>query len=601
MLFVPTYKMKTNNRWLQGLVHILVILSAVAAFMAVIQIRTDLAVGWVDSAIYHSLFLNKAEQIQRFGAIYFAGRWPWVLFGSMVFNAFLPALASAVFAYCVLSLIALSTYSLAKCFMTPVAAVLSGILAACNLQVAQTVVAGYPSAAAMALFFLGAALSVVGWRRNIVVLQLVAGLMYGLAVMTHPFIAVVGAPIYGVLLLMHWKLQSCKRLLIGLSAMIAGGLVILPVSLIVFRGYALSGDVLTTMWAMTRYSVIGGLGGRFSKTLDGFLLDGGSYLYFFAAVLVVVVAVARSGWRWSNVARPQRIVHLLYLAPLCWLLAWDWLIRGAALQYAFYQVFLYGVAALQLGMLAAQAGLFDRHPLRALIGLVLAYLALSAAVLAGLDADINWFVVLGMVAGILLVAGLGQVVTKKTSVHLGLSATLVLGAGVAAGLTRYGLSVHAPSVKGAPAIEVAKWALQIAKKYTGPTQPMLFSYNRSDYILGSEYPVKNDRWDYIFDGRRSFFNIFDTVAGVYLWERSMLFTEMSQKVDPELPNQLLKLFKKASLLVMWTDKDRRSEISEKLSTAGFRSNEVEAGTFNLGPFHYSWAIFQLENNSLLDR
>ncbi|MCP8713282.1 hypothetical protein, partial [Streptomyces sp. AC04842] len=107
--------MKTNNRWLESLVHILVILATVAAFMAAIQIRTDLATGWVDSAIYHSLFLDKAEQIERFGAIYFAGRWPWVLFGSVVFNAFPPALASAVFAYCVLSLIALSTYAFARC------------------------------------------------------------------------------------------------------------------------------------------------------------------------------------------------------------------------------------------------------------------------------------------------------------------------------------------------------------------------------------------------------------------------------------------------------------------------------------------------------
>lgn len=66
--------MKTNNRWQQSLAHILIILVAVAAFMAAIQIRTDLAAGWVDSSIYYSLFLNKAEQIQRFGAIYFAGR-----------------------------------------------------------------------------------------------------------------------------------------------------------------------------------------------------------------------------------------------------------------------------------------------------------------------------------------------------------------------------------------------------------------------------------------------------------------------------------------------------------------------------------------------
>ncbi len=586
--------MKTNNRWLESLVHILVILATVAAFMAAIQIRTDLATGWVDSAIYHSLFLDKAEQIERFGAIYFAGRWPWVLFGSVVFNAFPPALASAVFAYCVLSLIALSTYACARCFMAPAAAALAGILAACNLQVAQTVVAAYPSMAAVALFFLGAVISVVSWRRDSWALSFVAGLIYGVAVMTHPFIAVAGAPIYVVLLLVHRQVQTRRRLVMGLAAMIAGGLALLPISLLVFRGYALSGEVLTTMWATTKYSVVSGQGSWFSKTLDGFLLDGGAYLYFFAAVLAVVVGLARRGWRWSSIDADHRVVHLLYLAPLVWLVVWDWLVRGVVMQYAFYQVFLYGVAALQLGLLAMQAGLFEKRPVVSLIALVLIYLALQAAVLAGLDRGVGMLIVLSITAVVLLGTGLGQMVTKRRGIVAGLSATLVLVAGVGAGLTRYGLSVHAPDVSGAPAIETAKWAMKIAREYTGPTQPMLFAYNRDDYVLGPEYPVRNDRWDFIFDGRRSFFNVFDTVAGVYLWDRSMLVTDFSQKIDPDFPNRMLSLFKTVSMLVMWTNVDRRQEVSEKLSVAGFRATETATGAFHSGPFDYSWAIFQLE-------
>jgi len=170
----------------------------------------------------------------------------------------------------------------------------------------------------------------------------------------------------------------------------------------------------------------------------------------------------------------------------------------------------------------------------------------------------------------------------------------VLVAGVGAGLTRYGLSVHAPDVPGAPAIETAKWAMKIAREHTGPTQPMLFAYNRDDYVLGPEYPVRNDRWDFIFDGRRSFFNVFDTVAGVYLWDRSMLVTDFSQKLDPDLPNRMLSLFKTVSMLVMWTNVDRRQEMSERLSVAGFRATETATGVFHSGPFDYSWAIFQLE-------
>ncbi|MCC5582690.1 hypothetical protein IMZ11_44610, partial [Microtetraspora sp. AC03309] len=121
---------------------------------------------------------------------------------------------------------------------------------------------------------------------------------------------------------------------------------------------------------------------------------------------------------------------------------------------------------------------------------------------------------------------------------------------------------------------------------------MLFAYNRDDYVLGPEYPVRNDRWDFIFDGRRSFFNVFDTVAGVYLWDRSMLVTDFSQKIDPDFPNRMLSLFKTVSMLVMWTNVDRRQEVSEKLSVAGFRATETATGAFHSGPFDYSWAIFQ---------
>lgn len=586
--------MKTTNWWPVGLIYVLVILVAVAAFMLAVQIRTDLATGWVDSAIYHSLFLSKAEQIERFGSIYFAGRWPWILFGSAVFNAFSPALASAVFAYCVLSLIALSTYAFARCFMPPAAGALVGIIAACNLQAAQTVVAAYPSMAAVALFFLGAVVSVVSWRRDIWTLSFMAGVIYGIAVMTHPFIVVVGAPIYGVLWLLHRQRQSRKRLVFGFGATIVGGLAVLPISLLVFRGYALSGEVLTSMWATTKYSVVSGQGNWFNKTLDSFLLDGGAYLYFFAAILAVVIGLARHGWRWSNIERDHRAVYMLYLMPLFWLTVWDWLVRGVAMQYAFYQVFLYGVAALPLGVLATQAGLFEKRPLGSLAALVSIYMALLAAVLAGLDREAGMLPMLSIMAMALLITGAVQMVTKRMGISACLSAILILVAGVVAGLTRYGLSVHAPDVSGAPAIEVVKWATTIARENSPPTQPLLYAYNRDDYILGPEYPVRNDRWDFTFNGHRSFFNIFDTVAGVYLWDRSMLATDLSREIKPAVVNRILDQFKSASLLVMWTTVDRRQEISEKLLAAGFRAKESVAGVFLSEQFNYSWAIFQVE-------
>ena len=59
--------------------NILIMGACVAIYMLAVKVRTDLATGWVDSAIYHALFLDLQAMQQRFGDVYFLARWPWII------------------------------------------------------------------------------------------------------------------------------------------------------------------------------------------------------------------------------------------------------------------------------------------------------------------------------------------------------------------------------------------------------------------------------------------------------------------------------------------------------------------------------------------
>jgi hypothetical protein len=113
--------------------HLLLIAVAILVYLFAIDLRTDLATGWVDSAIYHALFLDTWAIQDRFGDVYWLSRWPWVVTGKAFFAMFPPAMASFMMTWVVSWGFGAAFYALARQFVQPGAAVAVAIIAGCNL------------------------------------------------------------------------------------------------------------------------------------------------------------------------------------------------------------------------------------------------------------------------------------------------------------------------------------------------------------------------------------------------------------------------------------------------------------------------------------
>lgn len=100
-------------------VHLLALLVALVAFFLLVDIRTDLATGWVDSAIYHALFLDVDAIQERYGDIYWLSRWPWILSGSAAFALLAPVAASLTLTLATSWVFAVACYGLMRQFVSP--------------------------------------------------------------------------------------------------------------------------------------------------------------------------------------------------------------------------------------------------------------------------------------------------------------------------------------------------------------------------------------------------------------------------------------------------------------------------------------------------
>ena len=125
--------------------HLLLIAVAVLGWLVAVDVRTDLAKGCVDSAIYHALFLDVWAIQDRFGDIYWLSRWPQVLMGKALFALFEPAVASFALTFTLSWFYGAALYALLRQMVSPLAALGGAVLGCCGLYVSQTVSAGYRS------------------------------------------------------------------------------------------------------------------------------------------------------------------------------------------------------------------------------------------------------------------------------------------------------------------------------------------------------------------------------------------------------------------------------------------------------------------------
>lgn len=591
----------------QTLVHIALIAVFSLIFLVAIQVRTDLAVGWVDSAIYHSLFLNKHEMVTRFGDIYFAARWVWVFIGETLFSLLPHARASFVLTYLTTVALGISSYFVFRNFISPAAAAIAALTGACNLQVVQTASAGYVSVLAITLFLCGAAAAMASYRHMQARTMVTAGICYFLATVTHPFVLLIGGLLHLTITLRYWRRGvEFAAVVRHETLMLLGQAIAFATTVLVFLYYGLGPlKVYQAMATTTSHSVKQSIGLLFRKDLANLVYDMGGIAMIAAGVVAIAVRLTLQGGQWRSLGDRQIQAMLMLLLPLAVMVFWDFVVGGATLHYAFYQVMLYPLAALQIGVLLDRNITVRRGRTIVLVLFLAAMLILVVVTLRIFDSGYNLENALAAVGAIwglsaillLIEALLGQKRNKAL-----MASTVLVFAGMTAlacNLTRYGLMAHDPQ-GGTPGINVVTWAQSKAREHSAPTAPLFVAYHRPDYPLENSNVVRNDRWLFIFQNKRSFFTIFDTIAGVSLWGRGLVAFD-SQAVSLEAAKKMLETVQPVSVLVLYTDIDRRPALRKAAEKTGLSVVERETGTYNEGGFKFSYAILGLSASQHSDK
>lgn len=599
--------MVSTRRWCFDNIYFdIVILCVIAAlFVTILDVREGAAIGWVDSAIYHSLFLEKESVIQRSGATYFASRWPWILLGTAVFNFFPAQYASSIFTILILSFISICTYFLARRFFSTSIALALAAISSCNMQVAATVSAAYPSAFASGFLLLGAATALHAYRTDSATAMFGAGLLYGLGVVTQPFSIVVGVTLHLCIVITYLPSIRWPRDVRFFGSLVAGGLAVLPLSYLAFLSYALSPEVVNHIIATARRSLTGGQGLAFHKPFPFIFGETGSYLFFLCGVLSTLYSLKSVNWRWYSLSQNTRLLHTMFLALLLVFIVWDIWFSAVTLQYSFYNVFLYGVTALQLGVFLYGLGdIYTKSKVASVLLAASVIVVLLLVVWAVNMLSSGVLPVTFILAGVIMLSFVATVFGNKPpkygqrKVRSRITPVVILfvSCAIASSITRYGLSARDPSGVGNEGTAVINWALNLTSEYaTQTTQPLLFAYNRGDYELGPEYPLRNDRWEFFYSGNRYFFNVFDTVAAVSGWGDGMITTDFIQ-FDFSRAIHYLTYAPAVSLLVLSNESNIRrrvGEVRERAEMAGFQVGPGSAGTYNGDTVKFSWSVLSL--------
>lgn len=467
--------------------------------------------GWVDPAIYLGHFLNLPDLIDRFGQTYFALRWMWILAGAGAYAVFQPDVAHHLI---VLSLVQIAVWSLFG-VLRPLVGRWAAIAGAASLATMPAflaaVTSGYVDGLAIALILVtGVALRRLPapWG------PAVAGAAAMAAANAHPFAVLVAGFWFAAHAVEH--LRDWRR--VGRDALLAIAGAVACLLLFCVISWAMGGSFLYFLAIMQTAATQVALGGKFALTLDAWLPN--------AATLHVAGAVALVALALTGSDRPL-VLAMAFLAVTAGIFAgFDALSGGSTLQYPFYTSYLAAPVALLIGCVLARA---DRiGPLLPLLTALAGAAPIFAGPLLSRPDDLvsDRLVILALY-GVAVTAAVTLAVSR-----LVLARTLTAVAGV---LLLMGCGIFAVSNAQARSQFVGPVGVDFRDFHMAATRfvrsmqaaslqdrRLLFWFTRADFT--TDEPARDARLPYRlnFAGQQHALTFYDSLAGLYLWDRVML-------------------------------------------------------------------------------
>jgi hypothetical protein len=291
--------------------------------------------GWVDPAMYIGYFLDYRNLLAEFGQNYHSARLPFVLTGSFLYGVFTPRIAGELLVILFACLAMAGVYGVIARFHGRVPAFFICCWLALNPLWIATLARGYVDGPAMSFVLLAFAVmaSAAGTRTYRLI---AAGALIALGAATHPITLLLAG--CGVLALLAMSWRSWRDSAVAILALGAG--FTLALAALGLVSLALGGKflfVLADQDAITR---------SFKGFGSNYQFGWGEWMPMNYRILGPVFALVVAGATILHTRRlggtPQAtwLGLALLLGPLVFLLYWDLVIGGAALQSSFYTGYL---------------------------------------------------------------------------------------------------------------------------------------------------------------------------------------------------------------------------------------------------------------------
>ncbi len=133
----------------------LILLTAIATVQILGPFARYCPVGFLDSWIYTSYFIDWPDMIRRYGEFYYGTRIPYIAFGALLYKIFAPPMANVLINITQTWVICYSVYRTLRRFYQPAPCLLYALALSINAGLLQPVLWDYPDGPAIAFGFLG--------------------------------------------------------------------------------------------------------------------------------------------------------------------------------------------------------------------------------------------------------------------------------------------------------------------------------------------------------------------------------------------------------------------------------------------------------------
>lgn len=589
------------------------LIAALIALLFIGSYQVYPPIGWVDASIYNGYFRNPHKLISSFGATYFVERWAFILIGAAFYSGLPTYIANAAnitlwFGASLLAIRSILRPALDAPFRKIVLILYGG-----SPLVIATITRSYPDGAAIAMLLVGMALlSRAGCARSPTGLIASAGCLFCLGILTHPGAIYAWGPLIGGFAGINWQrgpswmARAVGAALAGVGAML---IILMGINFLMLHTIDLWSPILATGG-----KVVNGLAKNYREPLGSWIFST-TRVWFVLLVVFAGIFTIGTG-RLTNMAPASRQVFCwalsMALGSSIFMMTSDAILGTATLQFPFYASYLLPSTYLLVGTILP-IWMPERSASTCGAAFVIAAIVGPACLAATYGISPTSIFYPLVVGG--AVIGAAAILIALTRARPGYAAALfllilVLLSSISVdtrhvwrGWSKSNGDTYQAVYKAADAIDLITNGRKILFWFDRPgfnesvAHPLPWSVPHRQV-----YPVK-------FAQSRTDLNALDTLAGFYLWDKSLLNATLPT-LSPSDIVRLNGVKQPVSLVVISHTADDITRARSALEAAGLPIVERGRQAISAESFNLSLSVFDIDylsripgprENALLDR